>query len=125
MLGGLCAALMPASESLAACTPATGDNITVTCSGTTTNQGPAGINTGYGDSNQNGVTVNVQSGASVLGTSIGIDLNSNNTVNNSGTITTTATPASATCTESTPTGPLTVNNSGTIGRVDLSHSGQQ
>ncbi len=95
---------MPASESLAACAPATGNNITVTCTGTTQDQGP-GANTGYGNSTQNGVTVNVQSGASVLGTSTGIDLNNNNTINNSGTITTNRHLGfSATSTESIPTG---------------------
>jgi uncharacterized protein with beta-barrel porin domain len=118
VLGGLCAALLPASESLAACTPATGDNVTVTCSGTTTDQGP-GINTGYGASNQNGLTVNVQSGASVLGTSTGIDLNSNNTINNAGTISTVGSPVLGNVYGINANGSLTVTNSGTIGRTDL------
>ena len=46
---------------------ATGSNITVTCSGATVNQGngtPGGT-TGYGDGTQNGLTLGVQSGASV------------------------------------------------------------
>jgi outer membrane autotransporter protein len=101
---------------LAACTPATGDNITVTCTGTTTDQGP-GINTGYGNSTQNGVTLNVQSGASVLGTSTGIDLNNNNTVNNSGTITTNGFLI-GNLFGINANGSLAVTNSGTIGRLD-------
>jgi uncharacterized protein with beta-barrel porin domain len=121
VLGGLCGALLPASESRAACAPATGDNITVTCTGTTTDQGP-GINTGYGGGNQNGVTVNVQSGASVIGTSTGIDLNSNNTVNNSGTITTNGSGGIGDVFGINTNGPLTVTNSGTIGRIDPGHT---
>jgi hypothetical protein len=118
VLDCLGALMLPTSETLAACAPATGDNITVTCSGTTTDQGP-GSNTGYGASNQNGVTVNVQSGASVLGTSIGIDLNNNNIVNNLGTITTVGTPVLGNVYGINANGPLTVTNSGTIGRTDL------
>jgi uncharacterized protein with beta-barrel porin domain len=117
VLGGLCAALLPASESLAACTPATGNNVTVTCSGTTTDQGP-GTNTGYGASNQNGVTVNVQSGATVSGTSTGIDLNNNNIINNAGTITTNGSGIGNVF-GINANGSLTVTNSGTIGQVDL------
>jgi hypothetical protein len=60
------AAVLWPSAAWAACTPATGSNITVTCSGTTFNQGPE-INTGYGDSTQDGLTLNVQSAASVTG----------------------------------------------------------
>jgi outer membrane autotransporter protein len=118
VLGGLCGALLPASESLAACAPATGDNVTVTCLNTTINQGP-GINTGYGAGNQNGLTINVQPGASVLGTSIGIDLNGNNTINNSGTISTNGTPVLGNAYGINTNGALTVVNSGTIGRTDL------
>jgi hypothetical protein len=112
-LGGLCGALLPASESHAACAPATGNNITVTCTGTTQDQGP-GTNTGYGNSTQNGVTVNVQSGASVLGTSTGIDLNNNYIINNSGTIATNGIGIGNVWGINT-NGSLTVNNSGTIG----------
>jgi uncharacterized protein with beta-barrel porin domain len=117
VMGCLGGALLPASESFAACTPPAGNNTTVTCSGATVDQGP-GINTGYGDSTQDGVTVNVQSGASVTGTSIGIDLNNNNTVNNSGTITTNGVGIGNVYGINS-NGPLTVINSGTIGRVDL------
>jgi uncharacterized protein with beta-barrel porin domain len=117
VLGGLGGALMPAAQALPNCSPATGDNVTVTCTGTTQDQGP-GTNTGYGASNQNGVTVNVQSGASVLGTSIGIDLNANNTINNLGTITTNGVGIGNVWGINT-NGALTVTNSGTIGRVDI------
>ena len=108
--------MLPVPQTLAACSPATGNNVTVTCSGTTQDQGP-GTNTGYGDSTQNGVTVNVQSGASVLGTSTGIDLNNNNTINNLGTITTDGTVIGNVFGINT-NGALTVTNSGTIGRTD-------
>src|ERR1700740_2806959 len=46
----------------AALTPATGSNVSMTCSNTTTDQGP-GSNTGYGDSTQDGLNLTVQSGA--------------------------------------------------------------
>ena len=78
---------LSSSEAVAQCTPATGSNIAVTCSGATIDQGP-GINTGYGDSTQDGLTLTVVSGASVTGTSTGIDVNNNNTIINFGTITT-------------------------------------
>src|ERR1700676_3835603 len=87
VLGGFCGALLPASESLAACSPPTGSNITVTCLGAALNQGPA-ASTGYGDSTQNGLTINVQPAASVTGTNTGIAVNINNIINNFGTITT-------------------------------------
>ena len=78
---------MSAPQALAACAPPTGSNTAVMCTGATLNQGP-GINTGYGDSTQNGLTLTVVSGASVAGTSTGIDVNNNNTITNFGTITT-------------------------------------
>jgi hypothetical protein len=107
--------LLP-GEALAACSPAAGSNVTVTCSGVTINQGPA-VGQGYGDGTQNGLTVNVQSGASVTGTTNGLDLGSNNTVNNLGTLTTNGT-TSGNNAGITTQGPLTVNNSGSIGRLD-------
>ncbi len=166
-------------ETLAACAPATGSNITVSCSGTTLNQGP-GVSTGYGDGTQTGLTLGVQSGASVTGsfpgpegppfttavgisvangnaitlqsgaqvtgasangangilatdgntitlqssaavtgTSTGIELGSNNTVNNLGIITTAGTVSVGDVFGIDANGPLTVNNSGTIGRLDI------
>jgi hypothetical protein len=111
------ATMLAPDDALAACSPATGSNVTVTCSGSTFNQGPGG-NTGYGDSTQNGLSVNVQSGASVTGTSTGIDVNNNNTINNLGTITTQGSGGVGDVYGINGNGPLTVNNSGSIGRAD-------
>jgi autotransporter-associated beta strand protein len=112
------AAIAPGSA-YAACSPAIGDNVTVTCSGTTTDQGP-GANTGYGNGTQNGLTVNVQSAASVTGTSTGIDVGGNNIINNLGTITTHGTGGIGDVFGINANGVnLTVNNSGTIGRLDI------
>jgi hypothetical protein len=86
-MGLLGAAAFAPLEALAQCAPPSGSNVTVTCSGATLNQGPES-NTGYGSGLQNGLTLNVQSGASVTGTSIGIDVGSNNTITNLGTVTT-------------------------------------
>jgi uncharacterized protein with beta-barrel porin domain len=113
-LGCLGAVALPVPGAFAACAPATGSNITVTCSGVTVNQGP-GINTGYGDGTQNGLTVNVQSGASVTGTNTGIDVNANTTINNFGTITTAGNDIYAINANGVQ---LTVNNSGSIGNVN-------
>ncbi|MGZ5875669.1 MAG: autotransporter outer membrane beta-barrel domain-containing protein [Bradyrhizobium sp.] len=84
-------ALFLSSSAWAVCSPAAGpgappSGTTVTCSGTTTNQNPPD---GYGDVSQNGVTINVLNGASVIGTSAGFALSglvTANTVSNSGTI---------------------------------------
>jgi uncharacterized protein with beta-barrel porin domain len=113
------AALAP-SQAFAVCAPATGDNVTVTCSGVTLNQGP-GLNNGYGSTGgQNGLTINVQGAASVTGTSIGINVNNNNTVNNLGTITTFGSGGVGDVFGINANGTnLTVNNSGTIGRLDI------
>ncbi len=80
--------LITASAVEAACTPPAGAGMpppgtTVTCSNTTLNQNPL---VGYGDGSQNGLTINVVSGASVAGTGAGIAVGANNTINNSGTI---------------------------------------
>jgi uncharacterized protein with beta-barrel porin domain len=100
------------------CTPSTGDNVTVTCTSVTVDQGPGG-NTGYGNGLQNGLTINVVAGpppASVTGTSIGIDVGSNNTINNFGIITTAGNDVYGINANGTN---LTVVNSGTIGRLDI------
>jgi outer membrane autotransporter protein len=117
-LGILLASLAATPPAQAACAPPTGSNITVTCSGATLNQGP-GINTGYGDGTQNGLTLTVQSGASVAGTSTGIDVNNNNTITNLGTITTAGSAVLGDVFGINANGPLTVNNFGTIGKVDI------
>lgn len=91
-LGTIAAALLWASspaQALNDCAPiANGVGVpasgtTVTCTGTVNDQNGAD---GYGDGNQDGLTVNVQSGASVAGTDSGIRLRDNNTVQNSGSI---------------------------------------
>ena len=118
-LGCLVASGLPSTDAFAQCAPAAGSNITVTCSGATVDQGP-GINTGYGNSTQDGLTLNVQPGASVTGTSIGIDVNNNNnTINNFGTVTTNGSGGVGDVYGISGNGPLTVNNSGTIGKVDI------
>ena len=89
------------------CLPATGDNITVTCTGPVFDQGP-GAGTGYGGGTQDGLALTVQSGASVIGTITGIDVNNNNTINNFGTINGSDNGING-------NGQLTVNNSGSIG----------
>ena len=109
----LCTTALVPSAAFAVCSPATGDNVAVTCSGATLNQGPE-ANTGYGSGLQNGLTIAVQSTASVAGTSIGIDVGNNNTINNLGTITTAGNDVFGIQGGAS----LTVNNSGTIGRLD-------
>jgi uncharacterized protein with beta-barrel porin domain len=98
------------------CSPLTGNNVTVTCSGGTVfNQGPLGGD-GYGDGTQTGITLTVQSGTSVIGSTNGIDVGNNNTinVNNLGTVN-----ASGNLNGINAGSGLTVNNSGTIGKVDI------
>jgi len=113
------AAAFAPSEALALCAPPGGDNVTVTCSGATTDQGPE-INTGYGSGLQNGLTLNVQTGASVTGTSIGIAVGSNNTITNLGTVTTAGSGGVGDVFGINSNGTnLTVINSGTIGRFDI------
>jgi hypothetical protein len=106
------------SAAFAGCSPATGDNVTVTCSGATLDQGP-GTNTGYGNGSQTGLTVNIQAPASVVGTSIGIDVGDNNTINNLGTVTTAGNGLIGDVWGINAGSNLTVNNSGTIGRLDI------
>jgi uncharacterized protein with beta-barrel porin domain len=111
------AAAFAPSGAFAACAPAAGP--TVTCSGATLNQGPE-ANTGFGTGLQNGLTINVQAPASVIGTSIGIDVGSNNSINNPGTITTAGNGLIGDVWGINANGTnLTVNNSGTIGRIDI------
>jgi uncharacterized protein with beta-barrel porin domain len=116
------AALAPsAAFALPNCSPAVGDNVTVNCSGAVFNQGPE-ANTGYGTGSQNGLTINVVASptSSVTGTSNGIDLGSNNTINNFGTITTLGSGGIGDVWGINANGTnLTVNNSGTIGRLDI------
>src|SRR5438445_3911350 len=71
---------MPLSGAEAACVTS-GSN--VTCTDTTLN---GNGNNGFGDGTQNGLTINVQSGASVSGSVNGLHLGTDNTVINAGTI---------------------------------------
>jgi uncharacterized protein with beta-barrel porin domain len=73
------------------CTPIAANNVTATCTGTTTNQGGGAPGTsadtaGYGTGVQTGVTVNVASGATntVTGTFSGIYLGDATVTNNAG-----------------------------------------
>ncbi|MEI8276359.1 MAG: hypothetical protein WCG00_10230, partial [Hyphomicrobiales bacterium] len=88
--------LNPVEPAQAACTTS---GSVVTCSGTTA----AGGN-GFGNGTQSNLTINVEAGASVTGGNNGLRLNSNNTVNNSGTITGTGNAGID------ASGALTVNN---------------
>ena len=99
----------------------------VTCSGTTTNQNNPN---GYGNGTQNGLTINVQSGAIVQGsnallTAGGLLLGNQNIVNNAGTISALNAIFAG--------GAVTVSNTGTLtgswairstaGAIDLVNSG--
>jgi hypothetical protein len=99
--------MLPMSQALAQCAQS---GLTVTCSGTTTNAVD-----GFGNGTQSGLTINVQPGASVTGTTDdGLNLNDANTINNSGAITG-ANNGIAT------QGSVTVNNSST-GQISASGS---
>jgi hypothetical protein len=90
MLAGVLALLWLPGEAWASCSPQAANNVTATCTGTTTNQGNGvpGTSTGangYGSGAQNPLTVTVMSGATVTGNNNGIFF-SNGTVFNFGTI---------------------------------------
>ena len=74
--------LWSAGEALAVCTPNAANNVTATCTGTTTNQNAPN---GYGTGVETGITIDVILGATVTGTNNGLSFNSG-TVTNSGTI---------------------------------------
>jgi len=103
-----------ASGASADCTPTAANNVTATCTGTTTNQGAnpppssAGVD-GYGTGVETGVTVNVSNGASVAGTNNGINVG-DVTVNNG----TGATISGGNVGITAETGAATVVNSGAI-----------
>ncbi len=90
LLGVFAVALLAISfkPALAICTPAAGVGTpafgtTVTCSDATTDQNAPN---GYGFGSQNGLAINVQSGASVTGTDNGFNLGTANAITNLGTI---------------------------------------
>jgi outer membrane autotransporter protein len=80
----------PASQALADCSPFNGSNVTVNCIGATVGQGATGVQNsssiGYGDGSQDGLTLNVQPGASVAGDNTSVWVNDHNTINNFGSI---------------------------------------
>jgi hypothetical protein len=72
MLAGVLALLWLPGEAWASCSPQAANNVTATCTGTTTNQGNGvpGTSTGangYGSGAQNPLTVTVMSSATVTG----------------------------------------------------------
>ncbi len=73
------------SPAFAVCSPAAGNDVVSVCSGTTVAQGP-GVATGFGSGTETNTMTTVLDGASVSGTSFGIDLSSG-TLMNFGTIT--------------------------------------
>lgn len=84
--GVTCAvAVLSGKDARAICTPGAANGVTAICTGTTTNQGPGATN-GYGNAGQDNVTLTVEAGATVSGTSMGVNLGTNTTVFNSGTI---------------------------------------
>jgi hypothetical protein len=69
--------LLAGGAAQASCTPASANNVTATCTGTTTNQGGGAPGTsagtdGYGIGTETGFTVKVDNNASVTGTLAGI-----------------------------------------------------
>jgi uncharacterized protein with beta-barrel porin domain len=85
--------LLAGEAAWADCTPAAANNVTATCTGTTTNQGggapgtsASADGTGYGTGVETGVTVNVAGGATntVTGTNNGIVLGDATVINNAG-----------------------------------------
>ena len=101
---GITISAAPAS---AICTPAAGNGVTATCTGTTDNQN---FPNGYGNPSQSNLNTTVVQGATVTGTNDEIDLN-NGSVTNAGAIT--GTNASGVF-GLTSSGFVTVNNSGVI-----------
>ena len=69
---------------LADCAPAAADGVSVICSGDTVNQNDPN---GFGTGAEEGVTLEVLSGASVTGTGDGITLGRNATIDNAGSVT--------------------------------------
>ena len=116
----LVAPMVTIERAEAHCTPATStatpaNNTTVTCSGTTQNQNTDGVsNFGYGTGNETGITIDVQSGASVTGTGIAPNTSGifvhDGTIDNHGLVTVSAFRGMGI----QAGGNITVNNSGGI-----------
>jgi uncharacterized protein with beta-barrel porin domain len=109
-----------ASEAQAQCAPASANNITATCSGTTTNQGAGAPGTsagtsGYGGGTETGITVNVDASGTVTGNVDGIFVGAGTVTNGSG-----ATITGGTDGINANTGAIVVTNSGAItGTADV------
>ena len=87
----LATVLLAGEAAWADCTPAAANNVTATCTGTTTNQGGGAPGTsvapdGYGTGAQTGITVNVANGAvnTVNGSRYGIYVADGTVTNNTG-----------------------------------------
>jgi uncharacterized protein with beta-barrel porin domain len=90
-VGALAIVLLTGEAAYADCTPAAANNVTATCTGTTTDQGGGAPGSsadtmGYGTGFETGVTVNVGISASITGDNSGVFLRTAN-VTNSGAIT--------------------------------------
>jgi hypothetical protein len=107
------AVMVSAAPAHAICAPASGNDVTATCTGTTNNQDTfSGIVAGYGQKNQTNLNTTVVQGATVTGAINGINFFTGS-VTNAGAVT--GTLASGIFAQ-TPagTGTITVNNSGSI-----------
>jgi hypothetical protein len=107
------AVMVSAAPAHAICAPASGDNVTATCTGTTNNQDTfAGVIAGYGQKNQTNLNTTVVQGATVTGTDNGINFLTGS-VTNAGAVT--GTLASGIFAKTAAgTGTITVTNSGSI-----------
>ena len=89
------AIMVSAAPAHAICAPASGNNVTATCTGTTINQDTyAGIVAGYGQKIQTNLNTTVVQGATVTGTNNGINFYTGS-VTNAGAVTGTLAPASS------------------------------
>jgi len=116
-LAPLIAMIAPFDRAKAACAPASPvNNVTVTCTGTTTNaNGTNGYGTSTSRAGDTGNTYNIVSGATVSGTDNGLSFFDQGTVNNSGTITGAGAEGSGVRGQVVGT----VNNSGVISATGL------
>ena len=102
--------LLGGNAAQADCAPAAVNNVTATCSGTTTNQGVGAPGTsastqGYGSGTQTNVTITIVGGATVTGSDNGIDVGNGTFTNNPGATITGVTRASRLAPGS-PTSPM-------------------
>ena len=105
--------LLAGEAAWADCTPASANNVTATCTGTTLNQGAGAPGTstgtsGYGSGTETGISITVDNNATVRGSSRSIYVGDGTlTVNAGATVTGITGPRAA-------TGSLTISNSGSI-----------